>query len=93
VPAGTCPVAGWPLVGRGGRGREPRGVRLGARFAPCGAAAAGVRPPYSAQLAQPIRSLSKPANMHASCVICSGRSSEGVSMSNERTMAENMQSE
>jgi hypothetical protein len=53
----------------GGRGREPRGVRLGARFAPCGAAAARWRPPYSAQVAQPMRSLSKPANMHAFCVI------------------------
>jgi hypothetical protein len=93
VPAGACPVAEWPLTGRGAGGREPRGVRLGARFARYGAAAAGVRPPYSPQAAQPIRSLSKPANMHASCVICSGRSSEGVSMSNERWMAEKMQSE
>ena len=59
-------------AGPGCGGREPRGVRLGARFAPYGAAAVRVRPPYSAQAAQPIRSLSKPANMHASCVIVSG---------------------
>jgi hypothetical protein len=93
VPAGATPVAGVAAGGRGGGGASPEGCVLGARFAPCGAAAARWRPPYSAQVAQPMRSLSKPANMHAFCVICSGRSSAGVSMSNERTMAEEMQSE
>ena len=93
---GACRCgSGGGVAGDGPRrgGREPRGVRVGARFAPCRPAVPGVRSPYSAQLAQPMRSLSKPANMHASCVICSGRSSEGVSMSNERWMAEKMQSE
>jgi len=70
--------------------REPRGAsRLPHRepVQPSGL------PWYYQPSPQPIRSLSKPANMHASCVICSGRSSEGVSMSNERWIAEKMQSE
>lgn len=47
-------------------------ARVGGQVPHGGAVSPELVPRYSAKPAQPMRSLSKPANMHASCVIVSG---------------------
>ena len=76
----------------GVRGTGAPRARLGARFAPCATAAPGGRPLYSAQPAQPRRSLSSPANMQASWEMVRGKSSAGVSRSKACWVAMEMQS-